>query len=78
MFSAGWAIGVTPQKGYVTRATSKTDRRRQNVAITPKGQAIIDDNLAEAIGIAESFRAALGAEKFELLLDCLEELDRKL
>ena len=66
------------EKGYVTRTTSKTDRRRQNVAITRKGQAIIDDNLAEAIGIAENFRAALGAKKYELLLDCLEELDRKL
>lgn len=66
------------EKGYVTRTPSKMDRRRQYVAITRKGQAIIDDNLAHAIAISENFRAALGAEKYELLLDCLEELDRKL
>lgn len=66
------------EKGYVTRTPSETDRRRQNVAITQKGQTIIDDNLAHAIAISEQFRAALGAEKYELLLNCLAELDRKL
>lgn len=66
------------EKGYVTRTPSETDRRRQTIGITPKGQAIIDDNLPQAVAISQSFRKALGTEKYDLLLDCLEELEKKL
>lgn len=66
------------EKGYVTRTTDPKDRRRQTVAITPKGQAIIDDHLEEAIGIATGFKQALGAQDYERLLDLLERVDQKL
>lgn len=64
------------QKGYVTRSPDAHDRRRQTVAITAKGQRVIDDNLDQALAIAESYRAALGAQEFERLLDLLEALDK--
>lgn len=66
------------EKGFVTRKPDKKDRRRQHVAITEKGQAIIDRNLDQAIAISENFRNALGEDRFELLLDCLEALDKEL
>lgn len=66
------------EKGYVTRTPDEKDRRRQHVAITDKGQAIIDENMDQAVAIAQKFRSALGSDRYESLLDCLEELDRKL
>ena len=64
------------EKGYITRTTDTGDRRRQTLAITPKGQQIIDDNLPAALRIADLFKSTLGEEKFESLLDMLQELDR--
>lgn len=66
------------EKGFVTRTPDEKDRRRQHVAITAKGQAIIDANLGKAVAISQSFREALGSDRYEQLLDCLEELDKKL
>lgn len=65
-------------KEYVTRRYSELDRRRQFLAIAPKGQEIIDANLEQAAALAERFQRALGEQRFELLLDSLEELERKL
>lgn len=66
------------EKGFVTRTPGTSDRRRQTVAITENGQRIIDDNITEALEIADQFRAALGRRKYERLLNYLEELDAKL
>ncbi|AUH35435.1 homoprotocatechuate degradation operon regulator HpaR [Paracoccus tegillarcae] len=66
------------EKGYVTRTASETDRRRQTIGITPKGQAIIKENLPQAIAISDRFRQALGPARYDLLLDCLEELEERL
>ena len=63
------------EKGYVTRMANDVDRRRQTVAITPKGQQIIDAHLEQAIAIAARFRAVLGHSEFERLLDTLAKLD---
>ena len=64
------------EKGYITRTADTGDRRRQTLAITPEGQQVIDDNLPAALRIAELFKSTLGEEKYENLLDILQELDR--
>ncbi len=64
------------ERGYISRTADTGDRRRQTLAITSRGQQIIDDNLPVALRIAELFRTTLGEEKYESLLDMLQELDR--
>lgn len=59
-------------KGLITRQQHDGDRRRQILAITPAGQAVIDDNMAEAAAIAATTKARLGDENYEALLDLLE------
>ncbi len=64
------------EKGLVTRTPDAVDRRRQTVAITPAGRQIIENHLGEARRIAARFVEVLGEDRFDLLLDLLEELDR--
>lgn len=59
-------------KGLITRAQDPNDGRRQTLELTDAGAAIIDTNRAEAARIVEGFKARVGAEKYELLLDLLE------
>lgn len=63
-------------KGLVTQQRDNKDKRRQLIAITARGQKIIDDNLAEAIQIVLDVKLLLGAEKYETLLDLLGQLDK--
>ena len=63
------------QNGLVIRASDTKDRRRQTVVISPAGQHLIDDNLVQATQIAANYRNQLGAERYELLLDLLTELE---
>ena len=62
--------------GLVIRASDAKDRRRQTVVISPAGQQLIDDNLVQATQIAANYRDQLGAERYELLLDLLKELEQ--
>ena len=64
------------QNGLVIRASDTKDRRRQTVVISPAGQQLIDDNLVQATQIAANYRNQLGAERYELLLDLLIELEQ--
>ena len=64
------------QNGLVIRASDTKDRRRQTVVISPVGQHLIDDNLVQATQIAANYRNQLGAERYELLLDLLTELEQ--
>ncbi len=61
----------------IIRGTDLEDRRRQTVVIAPAGQQIINDNLVLATKIAGDFQRRLGADRFELLLDLLAELEHK-
>lgn len=61
-------------RGLVRQTPDAGDRRRLIVAITEKGQEIIDDNTAEAQRIVEGYKARLGPERYEALLDLLEDL----
>jgi homoprotocatechuate degradation regulator HpaR len=63
------------KRGLVFRRPHNIDKRRHTVEITALGQAIIDDNQAQAKVIADSFSHALGAEKFDTLLDLLRLLE---
>lgn len=62
------------KKGLITQARDEGDRRRQIIAITPVGQAIIDDNTARAAEIVREFKAVLGEANYEQLLDLLAML----
>jgi homoprotocatechuate degradation regulator HpaR len=64
------------QNGLVIRASDAKDRRRQTVVISPAGQQLIDDNLLQATQIAANYQDQLGAERYELLLDLLTELEQ--
>ncbi|MEP6017635.1 MAG: homoprotocatechuate degradation operon regulator HpaR [Paracoccaceae bacterium] len=62
-------------KGLITQTRDDADRRRQMLAITPAGQKLIDDHSAQSAQIVANFRATLGDEKYETLLDLLALLD---
>ncbi len=62
-------------KGLITQTRDETDRRRQFIAITPEGQKIIDDHAEQAAKIVAGFRAKLGDDHYETLLDLLGQLD---
>ncbi|MFA3919486.1 homoprotocatechuate degradation operon regulator HpaR [Ruegeria hyattellae] len=62
-------------KGLIERETDPSDRRRQIVGVTRDGEKIISDNLDKSIALLEATRARLGTEKYEALLDLLNELD---
>lgn len=62
-------------KGLVTQKRDDQDRRRQFVEIAPSGQKIIDDHTGHAAQIVDGFKATLGTEDYEILLDLLERLD---
>ena len=65
----------TMQKaGTLTTVQDADDRRRQIVSITPAGAAIIDTHRDKAMSIAAGYRARLGDDRFEQLLDLLEQL----
>ena len=63
------------ERGYLTRTANDSDRRRQTVAITPAGQAIIDNHIEEAQVIAARFQEILGEDDLERLLEILAKLD---
>ena len=65
------------QRELIRQIRDDKDRRRQFVEIAPEGQKIIDAHTAEAARIVDGFKAALGADKYETLLDLLALLDRK-
>ncbi len=62
-------------KGLITQTRDSQDRRRQMIAISPKGQKIIDDYAGQAVQIVAGFKATLGDAQYEQLLDLLALLD---
>ncbi|EEB71430.1 transcriptional regulator, MarR family [Ruegeria sp. R11] len=64
-------------KGLIQREKDQMDRRRQIVRITPAGEQIIDDNLEASLAVIENTRTKMGPERYEALLDLLNELNRK-
>lgn len=62
-------------RGLVERRRSEQDGRRTMLSITPSGKTLIERVAPESHRIYADFRAALGEEKFELLLDLLEDVN---
>ncbi len=63
------------KKGLISQTPDAKDRRRQMVEISKMGQKIIDENAEQAAGIVDDFKAALGSDQYEKLLDLLALLD---
>lgn len=63
------------KKGLITQTRSEVDRRKQFIDITEAGQKVIDDRMETASLIVEGFKAKLGEENYETLLDLLALLD---
>ena len=61
-------------KGLVHRTNSESDRRRQLLAISPDGAALLARYREEALRIATKHEERLGKERLELLLDLLAQL----
>lgn len=62
------------ERGLIGRQRDETDKRKQIVRITPQGSAVIAANLEASIALNDQVRARLGAERYEQLLDLLNEL----
>ena len=62
-------------KGLISLVRDDEDRRRQTIAITRRGQKIIDDKVDQAADIVKGFQKKLGKQKYEELLDILALLD---
>lgn len=63
------------EKELISRATDRNDRRKQVISITQGGAALIEDNLATSIAIMDRIKSEMGADRYEALLDLLNELD---
>lgn len=63
-------------KGFIERDTDPVDRRRQIVKITADGAQLIADNRETSVALTRMVEDRLGCEKYELLLDLLNELSK--
>lgn len=61
-------------KGLVNRTNSEADRRRQLLAISEDGVALLAQYREKALQIAARNEERLGKERLDLLLDLLAEL----
>ncbi|MCE8544606.1 homoprotocatechuate degradation operon regulator HpaR [Ruegeria pomeroyi] len=64
------------EKQLISRQPDPDDGRKQIVNITANGTRIIRDNLGASQAVFEGIQAKMGAERYELLLDLLNELYR--
>lgn len=60
--------------GLVSRLEDPADRRRSIVTIEPAGLAILEERGEQATTLVAELRAQYGDEKYEQLLDLLEDL----
>ena len=63
------------EKNYIERSRNKADRRKQSVKVTRTGANLIEANLSSALALTDQVRARMGDERYEQLLDLLNELD---
>ncbi len=62
--------------GLVSRKVDKADRRRSIVQIEAAGLAILEEHAQQAAALVTDLRRSYGDEKFEQLLDMLEDLQQ--
>ena len=70
-------VAAMEANGHLVREPDLEDRRKQRLAMTEKGAAIIAHHLEDAGRIARRFRTALGDEDFDQLLDLLHKVARE-
>ena len=63
-------------KKMISRERDQRDRRRQVIKITAVGDAVIADNLEASLALAAATRTKMGEDRYEALLDLLNELDQ--
>lgn len=63
------------EKGLIERTPDRIDRRKQVISITSTGAALIEDNLATSLEIMDRIKGEMGHDRYEALLDLLNELD---
>ncbi|MAY87774.1 MAG: homoprotocatechuate degradation operon regulator HpaR [Pseudooceanicola sp.] len=64
------------EKGLVDRKPDTEDRRRQIVSISDAGSALIEANLEANHAVLLDIRARMGGDRYDQLLDLLNELDK--
>ncbi|AHD02345.1 homoprotocatechuate degradation operon regulator HpaR [Leisingera methylohalidivorans] len=64
------------EKQLISRERDQQDRRRQVVQISEAGTRVIADNIDESLELMNRTRAKMGPERYEALLDLLNELDQ--
>lgn len=65
------------ERGLIGRQRDEADKRKQIVQITPAGSQVIAENLQTSIALNDQVRTRLGAERYEMLLDLLNELSER-
>lgn len=63
------------EKELINRTPDQKDRRKQIVEISASGAKLIQANLATSIALQDAVRDQMGADRYEALLDLLNELD---
>ena len=63
-------------KKMISRTQDERDRRKQVITITSAGEAIIANNLEASLALVAETRAKMGDDRYEALLDLLNELDQ--
>jgi homoprotocatechuate degradation regulator HpaR len=67
-------LQVLEEKQLCSRSPHPTDRRRALIEITPKGRALLAENLPQTNQIYKEIEAKLGPDRLEQLLDLLADL----
>ncbi|AZV76512.1 homoprotocatechuate degradation operon regulator HpaR [Parasedimentitalea marina] len=63
-------------KKMIDRTRDSQDRRKQVITITSAGDTVIANNLEASLGLVAKTRAEMGEDRYEALLDLLNELDQ--
>ncbi|WP_298860299.1 MarR family transcriptional regulator [uncultured Sulfitobacter sp.] len=69
-------LSAMEAEGLISRRADAADRRRSIVQIEATGLTILKDHAKEAAGLVIDLRKRYGDEKFEQLLDMLEDLQQ--
>ncbi len=64
------------EKAYIARRRDDEDKRKQIVQITGDGAALIGAHLATNLAMLERAREQIGSDRYEMLLDLLNELEQ--
>lgn len=63
------------EKKLINRSQDPHDGRKQVIELSLKGKQLVDDNRSESTAIIDSVRDRMGHQKFENLVDLLNELE---